>query len=59
MLKDLFLSETFLWKKMVATRIQVYIILMTMFTGKYSLFVNLYVHLDCIEHVAPTQVACL
>lgn len=44
---------------MVATRIQVYIILMTMFTGKYFLSVNLNVHLDCIECVVPTQIACL
>lgn len=44
---------------MVAARIQVYIILMTMFTGKYFLFVKLYVRLDCIEHVVSIQTACL
>lgn len=32
---------------------------MTMFTGKYFIFMNLNVHLDCIEHVAPIQFACL
>lgn len=44
---------------MVATRIEVYIILMTMFTGKYFLFVKLYVYLDCIERVVSIQTACL
>lgn len=45
---------------MVATRIQVYIILMTMFTGKYYFFfVKLYVHSDCIERVVSIQTACL
>lgn len=43
---------------MVASRIQVYIILMTMFTGKYFLFVKFCVHLDCIEHVVSIQTAC-
>lgn len=44
---------------MVATRIQVYTILMAMFTGKYLLFVKLYVPLDCTEHVVSMQTACL
>lgn len=38
---------------MVATRIQVYITVMTMFTGNSFLFVNLNVYLDCIECVEP------
>jgi len=43
---------------MIATRIQVYTILVTMFTGKYFIFVKLYVHLDCIERVVSIQTAC-
>lgn len=52
-----FRKRSFLQRKMVATRIQVYIILMTLFTGKYFLFVKSYMHLERIACVVAIQTA--